>query len=104
MREELRYNLQNMGDVLFDKVSSVSDKMKGSPRGISLTYKIGDLKKEKDKLINRIGKRVAGIRKGNPEFGSDKKLNLFFSRLDDIQQQIDDAIAERKRRLYPGKK
>ncbi len=105
MGEGLRYNLKNLGEVFFDKVESVSQKMKGSTRGIGLTYKIGELQKEKEKFINRIGRRVVGVRKGKPDFdiSSDKKLNALFSRLDEIQEQIDDFIKERKERLYPVK-
>lgn len=104
MGENLRYNLQHMGDNLFDKITSASERMKGSTRGISLTYKIGELKKEKEKLVNRIGKRVVGVRKaGKPDadFATDTRLNNLFKRHDDIQKVIDDCIAERKGRLYP---
>ncbi|MBF0210823.1 MAG: hypothetical protein HQK68_08075 [Desulfamplus sp.] len=103
MGDDLRYSLRNLGDVLFDKISAASQKMKGSTHGISLTYTIGELQKEKEKLIKRVGKRVVGIRKSkaDSDFSNDEKLNMFFSKLDNIQQQIDEAIAERKGRLYP---
>ncbi|MEA1969322.1 MAG: hypothetical protein U9N77_14035 [Thermodesulfobacteriota bacterium] len=124
MGEALRYNLEHMGDILFDKVSAVSDKIKNSTcgvsltdkisavsgkvksstGGISLTYKISGLIKEKEKLINRIGKRVVGVRSNKPDFDltSDKRLNTLFSNLDKIQNQIDDNLYERKKKLYPG--
>ncbi|SLM32770.1 conserved hypothetical protein. Homolog to OMM_8 of MMP, 130004 of BW-1 and DMR_40930 of RS-1 [Desulfamplus magnetovallimortis] len=104
MAEDLRYNLQHLGDVIFDKVACASEKVKGSTRGISLTYKIGELQKEKEKLIKWIGRRVVVIRNaGKPEteFSTDKKLTAFFNRLDEIQKQIDDSLKERKGRLYP---
>lgn len=106
MGEGLRYNLKNLGEVIFDKIDAASQKVKGSTRGIGLTYKIGELQKEKEKLINRIGKRVVGIRKGKAYFdlSIDKKLNALFIRLDEIQEQIDDSIKERKERLYPAKR
>jgi len=105
MGEELRYNLEHMGDIFFNKISSVGTMVKGSTRGITLTYKICELKKEKEKLISRIGKRVVGVRTNKPAFDltTDKKLNMLFSRLDEIQKQIDDGISERKERLYPDK-
>jgi len=124
MEESLRYKLEHMGDILFDKISAVSDKVKNSTSaismtdkisavskrtkssfsGISLTYKISELIKEKEKLTNRIGKRVVGVRSNKPDFDltSDKKLNVLFSNLDKIQNQIDDNLYERKKKLYPG--
>ncbi len=105
MGDQLRYNMEHAGDILFDKFSSAWDSVKGSTRGISLTCKIDELKKEKRKLVNRIGQRVVGVRSGKPDFDftSDEKLNFFFNKLDGIQKQIDDSIAERKARLYPGR-
>jgi hypothetical protein len=103
MGESLRYNLEHMGDVLFDKISHACGKVKGSTRGIKLTYKIGELQQEKAKLTKRIGKRVVIVRDGKPEFdlSTDKRLVLLFKKLDDVQKQIDDCLLERKKRLYP---
>ena len=124
MGEALRYNLAHLGDILFDKISAASDTVKNSASGvsltdkisavsgkvksltcgISLTYKISELIKEKEKLTNRIGKRVVGVRSNKPDFDltSDKRLNTLFSNLDKIQNQIDDNLYERKKKLYPG--
>ncbi|MBW1612822.1 MAG: hypothetical protein JRJ57_02360 [Deltaproteobacteria bacterium] len=105
MERDLRYKMRHIGDAFVDKVEDFGLSIKDSVRGIVLTYKIDELKEEKEKIVNRIGKRMVALR--NKESGQnliyDDVLTKLFHRLDKIQDNIHASFEERKKRLYPNK-
>ncbi|MBW1675557.1 MAG: hypothetical protein JRF30_03300 [Deltaproteobacteria bacterium] len=104
MEKNLRYKMQHIGDIFLSKLENVWGSVKGSARGIVLTYDIQELQKEKDKLVKRIGKRVVVIRKKAPgvDVLNDAMLTKLFYRLDRIEDKIEVSMKERKERLHPG--
>ncbi len=105
MEKDFGYNMRHIGDNFVDKVEYLGCFIKRPIRGIVLTYNIDELKKEKDKIIKRMGTRLVAIRnKGSEQniFNDDIMKKLFDS-FDTIQNKIDDSIKERKERLYPPK-
>ncbi|GAG25656.1 unnamed protein product, partial [marine sediment metagenome] len=74
-------------------------------RGIVLTYNIDELKEEKEKIVNSIGKRMVASRdkESGQDLINDDVLNRLFHRLDKIQDNIHASFEERKKRLYPNK-
>jgi len=105
MEEDLRYRMQHIGDIFIDRIQNLGSFTKGSVRGIALTYNIDGYKKEKDKIVKRIGERLAAIRKKDSERDvfNDRIMVKLFYRLDTIQDKIDAGIKERNERLYPNK-
>jgi len=105
MEEDLRYKMRHIGDIFVDKIQNFGLYAKGSVRGISLTYNIDEYKKEKDKIVKRIGERLAAIRKkdSDRDVFNDRIMVKLFYRLDTIQDKIDAGIKERNERLYPKK-
>ena len=105
MEEDLRYKMQHIGDIFIDKVQNFGSYAKGSVRGIALTYNIDEYKKDKDKIVKRIGERLAAIRKkdSDRDVFNDKIMVKLFYRLDTIQDKIDAGIKERNEKLYPNK-
>lgn len=105
MERDLRYKMRHIGDALVDKVENLGLSIKGSVRGIVLTYTIDELKEKKEKIVNRIGKRMVALR--DKESGQnliyDDVLTKLFDRLDKIQDKIEASIKERGKRLYPNK-
>ena len=104
MSEGLRHNLQHLGDIFVDSVDRGFGCIESSMRGVSLTYDIHELKKEKRKILSKIGKRTAEIRKRSPEqevFADDEMMKLF-SKLEGVDERIDTSTREREARLYPA--
>ncbi len=105
MEKDFRYKMRHIGDAFADQVGNLGHAIKGSVRGIELTYNIDGLKTEKEKVVNSIGKRVVALKNIEPgkDLISDDGLISLFNRLDKIQAQIDAYTKERKERLYPNK-
>jgi len=105
MEKDFRYNMRHIGDNFVDKVEYLGRFIKSPIRGIVLTYNIDELKKEKDKIIKKIGTRLVAIRKKGLEQNvfNDDIIKKNFVSFDTIQDKIDDSIKERKERLYPPK-
>jgi len=105
MEKDFRYKMRHIGDAFVDKVEKVGLSIKGSVRGIVLTYNIDELKKEKEKIVNGIGKRMVAGRKKDPDFNvlQDKMMIKLFSKLDKVEGQMEACIKERRERLYPNK-
>ena len=105
MERDLRYKMRHIGDAFVDKVENLGLSIKGSVRGIVLTYNIDELIEEKEKIVNSIGNRMVALR--NKESGQDlihdDVLTKLFHRLDKIQDNIRASFDERKKRLYPNK-
>ena len=104
MGEGLRYTMQHLGDIFVDSVERGFDCLESSMRGVSLTYDIHELKKKKRKILSKIGKRTAEIRKRSPEqevFADDRMMELF-SKLERIDEHIETRTREREARLYPA--
>ena len=105
MEKDFRYNMLNIGDNFVDKVECLGRLAKRPIRGIVLTYNIDELKKEKDKLIKRMGTRLVAIRKKGSEQNifNDAIMKKLIDSFDTVQNKIDADIKERKERLYPPK-
>jgi len=103
MERDFRYKMRHIGDAFVDKVENLSLTMKGYVKGIALTFNIDELKEEKEKIVNMIGKRTATIRDKGTDLVHDDVLIKLFDRLDVIQGNVDASIRERKTRLYPNK-
>jgi len=105
MERDLRYKMRHIGDAFAGKVENLCLSIKGSVRGIALTYDIDKLKEEKEKIVNRIGNRMVALRskESGQDLIHDDVLTKLFHRLDKIQDEIDASFEERKKRLYPNK-
>jgi hypothetical protein len=101
MGQGLRYNIQHIGDFLVDNLENAFDCVKSSTRGITLTYDIHELEREKDKVLSEIGGRVAEVRKTSPELDlfNDEKMMELFSRLGGLEDSIEAHKKEREERL-----
>jgi len=101
MGQELRYNIQHIGDIFVDNLEKAFDYVKSSTRGITLTYDIHDLEKKKSKVLSEIGERMAEIRKTSPELDvfNDEKVLELFSKLEVVEESIEAHTKERKGRL-----
>ena len=105
MERDLRYKIRHIGDAVVDKVENLGLSVKGSVRGIVLTYTIDELKEQKEKIVNRIGNRMVALRskESGQDLIHDDVLTRLFHRLDKIQDNIHASSEERKKRLYPNK-
>jgi hypothetical protein len=107
MEETFRTKLQSVGDIFVDKIDAAYSKVKQNfseaTRGVSLTYNIQELQKEKDMLEKRIGRRLAIMRRKNPSLliniASDAVMKKYFYRLDMLSDQIETNLNERKSRM-----
>jgi len=107
MEDSFRSKLQSVGDIFFDKIDTTYTKVKQNfseaTRGISITYNIQELQKEKDMLEKRIGRRLAIMRRQNPSLvenvTSDAVMKKYFYRLDVLSDNIETFLNERKSRL-----
>jgi hypothetical protein len=101
MGQRLRYNIQHIGDFFVDNLENAFDYVKSSTRGITLTYDIHELEREKDKVLSEIGGRVAEVRKISPELDlfNDEKMMELFSRLGGLEDSIEAHKKERGERL-----
>jgi len=107
MEDSFRSKLQSVGDIFYQKVDSACSKVKQNfseaTRGISITYNIQELQKEKDALEKRIGRRLCILRRQNPSLtqniADDSVMKKYFYRLDILSDHIEKNINERKSRL-----
>jgi len=104
MEKDFRYKMRHIGDAFAEQVENLGHTVKGSARGIVLTYNIDGLKKEKEKIIVETGKRMAAIRKDDPAFNisEDKIMTTLLLKLDQIEERIEAFKKEREERLYPN--
>ena len=105
MEKDFRYKMRHIGDAFVDQVENLCLSIKGSVRGIALTYNIDELKEEREKIVNRIGNRIVALKdkEAGQDLINDDVLNRLFHRLDKIQDNIHNSFEERKKRLYPNK-
>ena len=104
MGKGLRYNIQHMGDHFAGVLEKGFGTIRGSTKGISLTYDIHDLENKRRKVCRLIGERIAEIRLLSPEneLFSDERLREIFSKLDSIDEKIGASKREREDRLNPS--
>ncbi len=100
----LRYDVQHVGDVFVDKLEWVCEALKGSTRGIFLTYEIHELQQKKRGLARKIGERLAEVRKKSPELDvfKDEKISELFAKLGGVEERMETLAEERKDRLAPA--
>ncbi len=103
MEKDLRYKIEHIGDIFVSKVEKVCEAVTASTKGIVLTYNVGGLQKEKNRLIKKIGRRVVALRKRDPGLdimNETSMIKLFYS-LDKVEDKIGTSIRKRRERLYP---
>ena len=103
MEKDLRYQIEHIGDIFVSKVQKACGAVTASTKGIVLTYDVGGLQKERDRLIKKIGKRVVALRESDPGLdvmNEASMIKLFYS-LDKVEDKIGASIRKRKERLYP---
>lgn len=105
MEKDFRYKMRHIGDAFADQIGNLGHAIKGSVRGTELTYRIDALKMEKGKIVVRIGKRMAEIRKKDPTLNilEDNIMTKLFYKLDQIEDAIEAFTKEREERLYPNR-
>nr|WCC90969.1 magnetosome protein Mad19 [Desulfobacteraceae bacterium] len=107
MEKGFRDKMKYIGDTIFDQFDSICQGAKKtvskSTKGITLTYNIQELQKEKDLLHKKIGRRLTVLRKKHPEQLAnplqDDLMRRWFYRMDIIDDNIDVYLEERKHRL-----
>jgi len=105
MEKNLRYKMEHLGDYFVDMLSTVADTSKASARGVVLTYDIHKLAKEKEIILNNIGKRLTQIRKDDPalNISQDERMRELLDSLDEIEKKLKGCFEERENLLYPKK-
>lgn len=103
MGKGLRYNIQHVGDHFVGLLERGFGAVQCSTRGISLTYDIHDLENRRRKVCRLIGERMAEIRSVSPEneLYGDERLREILSKLDNIDEKIEESKREREERLNP---
>jgi hypothetical protein len=102
MENSFRYKMQHVGDFVVGYLDKGCGAVKSRTLGVTITYKIHDLNKKRQKLCTKIGDRLAEIRKTSPEetvFEDEKMLKLF-AKLKGIDDRIEARKKEREERLY----
>ena len=105
MENSFRYKMQHIGDIVVGYLEKGCDGVKSKTIGITMTYKINDLNKKRQKIFTKIGARLGKIHKTSPEEAvfEDEKLMKLFAKLKEIDDRIEDCKQKREERLYPGK-
>ncbi|CAN2041307.1 Mad10 [Candidatus Magnetomoraceae bacterium gMMP-15] len=103
--KSFRYKMEHLGDLFVEKLACFSTEIQKSTKGVVLTYNIGELHKEKEKLMKWIGRRVIILRKKGEtqNIFNDEILRKLFYKLDRVQDNIEESMKKRKKRLYPDK-
>ncbi|BAH77584.1 hypothetical protein [Solidesulfovibrio magneticus] len=103
MEENTRYKLEHAGDRFVETVEEFLGWLKNSTKGISLTYRIHCLEKDRTKSYARIGQRTVSLRRRHPhnELFSDEDLSQLFVEFDKADAELSQAKQEREARLYP---
>ncbi|KPA12458.1 hypothetical protein MHK_007335 [Candidatus Magnetomorum sp. HK-1] len=107
MDNSYREKIQAIGDIVFEKMdiacTNIKENLSKSTKGVTLTYNIQQLQKEKDMLEKKIGRRVCIIRrKGqntSEDIFNDNILRKYFYKMDILCDNIESLLAERKKRL-----
>ena len=105
MAEGLRYTITHIGDILMDKLANGCNAVSRSTRGVALTYDIHEQGRKKNRIIHRIGERIAELKQIYPESDifNDLKLKSLFEQLNGVETLIKHHLEERELRLYPGR-
>lgn len=103
MEESTRYKLEHAGDLFAESIEGFLLWLKNSTKGISLTYRIHCLEKDREKYYAGIGRRTVHLRRRNPanELFSDEDLSQIFAEFDECDAELSRAKSEREARLYP---
>jgi hypothetical protein len=103
MENGLRYTMTHIGDIALDKLAKGCQSVAKTTRGIVLTYDIHEQGRKKNKIIHRIGNRMAELKAFSPEHDIfiDAKLKDLFDQLNGIETLINSHLKEREERLYP---
>jgi len=103
MANDLRYKIEHMGDSVVAAVARLTGCLQASGRGVRLTYDMGWLRWEKDRLIKKLGKRLVEIRKKSPEadVAGDPVISGLFVELLEIEERFESSRQRREERLEP---
>ena len=104
MGKGVRYNIEHMGDIVADGLEQTFGWAKSSTRGVSLTYNIHELEKQRKKALGKIGQRLSWVRGRSPELEvfKDEQLLELFVKLDEIDNELQAGIRERDESLNPS--
>ena len=90
MSQDRRYQLQHLGDMFVDALSSVTTSARRRARNVVLAYDTRDLEKKRRRCLTMIGSRIVQVRKaGLADLTRDDTL---MELIEDVAQ-IDRAIA-----------
>lgn len=103
MEQSTKHTLEHVGDIVVERLEKVLEWLSTSTKGVSLTYRIHCLEKDKEKSYARIGKCTVTLRARNPhnELFSDEDLKQLFDEFDKVDGDLSNSKSEREARLYP---
>jgi hypothetical protein len=105
MQDSTKYHtLEHLGDIVVEKIEVALEWLKTSTKGVSLTYRIHCMEKDREVTYARIGKRTVSLRKRQPanELFSDEDMKSLLVEFDEIDGELSRAKSEREARLYPN--
>jgi hypothetical protein len=89
MEFDLRYNLQNIGNIFTGAVQKTAEAAKSCSKGVFLIYDISVLKARKQKLSCEIGARVALLlQEGKSNMAHDSALSELIATLDGVEKDL----------------
>ena len=89
MSEDVRYQMQHLGDIFVDALSGVVDSAKRCAKNLVLTYDIRDLKKKRRQCLSLIGSRIVQVKKeGLTDLKRDDKLVELIAGVEKIDRFI----------------
>jgi hypothetical protein len=105
MPDSTKYHtLEHLGDIVVERIEAALGWLKRSTQGVSLTYRIHCMEKDREVSYARIGKRTVALRKRQPrnELFSDDDMKTLMAEFDEVDGELSRAKAEREARLYPN--
>jgi hypothetical protein len=98
MSEDVRYQMQHLGDIFVDALSGVVDSAKRCAKNLVLTYDIRDLKKKRRQWLSLIGSRIVQLKKaGLADLNRDDQLGELIAGVEKIDRFI--ASFEEKKKM-----
>ncbi|KJR42670.1 hypothetical protein MCHI_001432, partial [Candidatus Magnetoovum chiemensis] len=113
MRSGFRYNMEHIGDIFVNmidktmkglKVSTKAtvDLAKISAKGVVITHDIHDAKRQKKKIVKRLGLKVAelGQRGQSLDLSQNEEVISMLNDINELDNKRTNLINERKQRLH----
>ncbi|GFK92307.1 magnetosome protein Mad10 [Fundidesulfovibrio magnetotacticus] len=105
MQDSTKYHtLEHLGDIVVERIEAALEWLQRSTKGVSLTYRIHCMEKDREASYARIGRRTVSLRKRQPanELFSDEDMASLLAEFDEVDAELSRAKAEREARLYPN--